>query len=66
MMQSGTTEIRYRRIYKIEAHTMDLDGVTLTNTADSTTSVTADGVPGYGAKLSIEDHSNYKLRIKIS
>ena len=38
---------------RLEAHTMDLDGVTLTNTADSTKSVTADGVSGYGAKLSI-------------
>ena len=38
---------------RLEAHTMSLDGVTLTNTADSTKSVTADGVSGYGAKLSI-------------
>ena len=37
--------------FQVEAHTMDLDGVTLTNTADSTKSVTADGVSGYGAKL---------------
>ena len=39
--------------FRVEAHTMDLDGVTLTNTADSTKSVTADGVSGYGAKLSV-------------
>ncbi len=38
---------------RLEAHTLELDGVTLTNTADSTKSVTADGVSGYGAKLSI-------------
>ena len=38
---------------RLEAHTMDLDGVTLTNTNDSTKSVTADGFTGYGAKLSI-------------
>ena len=38
---------------RLEAHTMSLDGVTLTNTADSTKSITADGVSGYGAKFSI-------------
>ena len=38
---------------RLEAHTMDLDGVTLTNTNDSTKSITADGFTGYGAKLSI-------------
>ena len=38
---------------RLEAHTMSLDGVTLTNENDSTKSITADGVSGYGAKLSI-------------
>ena len=38
---------------RLEANFMDLDGATLTNTADSTKSVTADGADGYGAKLSI-------------
>ena len=38
---------------RLEAHTMELDGVTLTNTNDSTKSITADGVSGYGAKLSV-------------
>tara|TARA_B100000575_G_C23095632_1_gene631910 strand:- start:854 stop:1558 length:705 start_codon:yes stop_codon:yes gene_type:complete len=38
---------------RLEAHTMSLDGVTLENTNDSTKSITADGVSGYGAKLSI-------------
>ena len=38
---------------RLEAHTMELDGVTLTNTVDSTKSVTADGFTGYGARLSI-------------
>ena len=38
---------------RLEGHIMELDGVTLTNTNDSTKSITADGVSGYGAKLSI-------------
>ena len=38
---------------RLEAHSMSLDGVTLTNTVDSTKSITADGISGYGAKLSI-------------
>ena len=38
---------------RLEAHTMDLDGVTLTNTNDSTKSISADGVSGYGAKIAI-------------
>ena len=38
---------------RIEAHVTELDGVTLTNTNDSTKSVTAEGVSGYGARLSI-------------
>ena len=38
---------------RVEASYMDLDGATLTNTNDSTKSVTADGVTGYGAKLSV-------------
>ena len=32
---------------------MEFDGATLTNTTDSAKSVTADGITGYGAKLSI-------------
>jgi len=32
---------------------MDFDGVTLTNTADSTKSVSADGFDGYGARISV-------------
>ena len=38
---------------RVEANYMDFDGATLTNTADSAKSVTADGITGYGAKLSI-------------
>ena len=38
---------------RVEASYMDFDGATLTNTADSAKSVTADGITGYGAKLSI-------------
>ena len=38
---------------RVEASYMDLDGATLTNTADSTKSVTADGITGYGARLSV-------------
>ena len=38
---------------RVEANYMEFDGATLTNTADSTKSVTADGITGYGAKLSI-------------
>ena len=52
-MQLAITEYRHRCIFRVEAHTMDLDGVTLTNTVDSTKSITADGISGYGAKLSI-------------
>ena len=38
---------------RLEAHTMSLDGVTLENTNDSTKSISADGVSGYGAKFAI-------------
>lgn len=38
---------------RVEANYMEFDGATLTNTADSAKSVTADGISGYGAKLSI-------------
>jgi len=38
---------------RLEASYMDLDGVTVTNSSDTTKSVTVDGVQGYGAKLSI-------------
>ena len=32
---------------------MDIDGTTLTNSNDSTKSVSADGVTGYGAAISV-------------
>jgi hypothetical protein len=38
---------------RVEANYMELDGATLTNQNDSTKSVTADGITGYGARLSI-------------
>ena len=38
---------------RLEANYMDFDGATLTNTADTTKSVTADGFDGYGARISI-------------
>ena len=38
---------------RLEVNHMEFDGATLTNTADSAKSVTADGITGYGAKLSI-------------
>ena len=38
---------------RIEASYMDLDGATLTNKNDSTKSVKADGISGYGAGISI-------------
>ena len=38
---------------RLEGSYMDLDGATLINSADTTKSVTADGITGYGAKLSI-------------
>ena len=38
---------------RLEASYMELDGATLTNSNDSTKSVTADGITGYGAKVSI-------------
>ena len=38
---------------RVEANYMEFDGATLTNTTDSNKSVTADGITGYGAKLSI-------------
>tara|TARA_Y100000389_G_scaffold158365_1_gene159794 strand:- start:757 stop:1422 length:666 start_codon:yes stop_codon:yes gene_type:complete len=38
---------------RVEANYMEFDGATLTNTTDSDKSVTADGITGYGAKLSI-------------
>ena len=38
---------------RLEANMMDLDGMTLTNTADSDKSVKADGIDGYGARVSI-------------
>ena len=38
---------------RIETSYMNLDGATLVNTADSTKSITADGIDGYGARVSI-------------
>ena len=38
---------------RVEASYMDLDGATLVNTNDSTKSITADGIDGYGARVSI-------------
>lgn len=38
---------------RLEGSYMDLDGVTVINSNDSTKSVSVDGVTGYGAKLSI-------------
>ena len=38
---------------RVEANYMDFDGVTLTNTADSAKSVSADGFEGYGARISV-------------
>ena len=38
---------------RLEASYMDMDGATVTNTNDSAKSVTADGITGYGAKVSI-------------
>ena len=38
---------------RVEANYMDFDGATLTNTDDSTKSVSADGFDGYGARISI-------------
>lgn len=38
---------------RLEGNYVSLDGATLTNTNDSTKSVTVDGIDGYGAKISI-------------
>ena len=38
---------------RVEGFYMDLDGATLVNTADATKSITADGISGYGARLSV-------------
>jgi len=38
---------------RIEANYMELDGATVTNSNDSTKSVTVDGIEGYGARVSI-------------
>ena len=38
---------------RFEASYMDLDGATLTNKNDSTKSVKADGISGYGAGISV-------------
>ena len=41
---------------RAEASYMDIDGTTLTNTNDSTKSVSADGLTGYGAAVSVGMH----------
>ena len=38
---------------RLEANYIDLDGATLKNTNDATKSITADGVDGYGARISV-------------
>ena len=38
---------------RAEAAYIDIDGTTLTNTNDSTKSVSADGISGYGAAVSV-------------
>jgi len=38
---------------RFEGNYTDFDGVTSTNTADTTKSITVDGISGYGAKVSI-------------
>ena len=38
---------------RLEANYIDLDGATLKNSNDSTKSITADGVDGYGARISV-------------
>ena len=38
---------------RAEASLMEMDGVTLTNTNDSAKQITADGISGYGAKVSL-------------
>jgi len=38
---------------RVEANYMDFDGTTLTNSNDSTKSVSADGFDGYGARISV-------------
>ena len=39
--------------FRVEGNMMDLDGVTLVNTADSDKSVKVDGISGYGARISV-------------
>ena len=39
--------------FRVEGNLMDLDGVTLVNTADSDKSVKVDGISGYGARISV-------------
>ena len=41
------------KFIRLEANYMDLGGATLTNKNDATKKVSADGITGYGAKLSI-------------
>lgn len=46
-------ELDNGKFVRLEGSYMDLDGASLTNTQDSTKSVSVDGITGYGAKLSI-------------
>lgn len=46
-------ELNNGTFIRVEANHMDLDGVTLVNTADSDKSVKADGISGYGARISV-------------
>ena len=46
-------ELNNGTFIRVEANHMDLDGVTLVNTVDSDKSVKADGISGYGARISV-------------
>ena len=39
--------------FRVEGNMMDIDGVTLVNTADSDKSIKVDGISGYGARISV-------------
>lgn len=41
------------KFIRVEASYLDLDGATVTNSNDGTKTVSADGIDGYGAKVSI-------------
>ena len=46
-------ELNNGAFIRLEANHMDLDGVTLVNSADTDKSVKADGISGYGARISV-------------